>query len=72
MRVPRAAVTVRATGPLEVLEVQAHAGQGRGVEAAGLLGEMAEPVHVESVKETEAKVAEQEVIDQRRADRLKP
>lgn len=61
-----------ATGLLEVPEVQAHAGQERGVEAAGLLGEMVEPAHVESVQETEAKVAEQEGFAQRWVDRLKP
>ena len=58
MRVPRGAVTVLATELLEVPEVQAHAGQEPGVEATGLLGEMVEPAHVESVQETEAKVAE--------------
>ena len=72
MRVPRGAVTVLATELLEVPEVQAHAGQERGVEAAGLLGEMVEPAHVESVQETEAKVAEQEGFAQRWVDRLKP
>jgi len=70
--VPRAVVTVLATGVLEVREVQAHAGQERGVEEAEPLGEMVEQAHVESVQETEAKVAEQEAIEQRWADRLKP
>lgn len=58
MRVPRGAVTVLATELLEVPEVQAHAGQERGGEVTGLLGEMVEPARVESVQEMEAKVAE--------------
>ena len=60
-----------ATELLEVPEVQAHAGQERGVEAAELLGGMAEPAHVESIREAEARVAEQEGFAQRWVGRLK-